>query len=70
MMKSDAIKNDPVCMPEDVIAISKWGDGNYFLEDRQIGVTLKITPALYWELVEKAQEVFEVAELNGWRADK
>ena len=70
MERSDAIKNDPVCMPEDVIVVSKWGDGNYFLEDRQIGVTLKITPALYWDIVGQVQNVFEVAELNGWRADK
>lgn len=56
---------DNQSMPEDIIAITRWGMGNYYLEDRETGHTIRITPDIYWDIVAKVQQIMKTAELNG-----
>ena len=39
----------PESMPEDIIAVTRWGGGNYYLEDRELGKTIRITPDVSWK---------------------
>lgn len=55
----------PEDMPEDIIAVTRWGGGNYYLEDRELGKTIRITPDVFWAILEKVHEAMKVAQLNG-----
>ena len=51
-------------MPEQVIVISQWGGGNYYLEDLQRGKTIRITPDTFWKIIEQAHRMINDVELN------
>lgn len=50
--------------PEDVIIISNWGCGNYYLEDKQLGKAIRISSEMYWEIIKRAQEIIKTVEEN------
>lgn len=50
--------------PEDVIIVSNWGCGNYYLEDKQTGKAIRISSEMYWEIIKRAQEIIKTVEEN------
>lgn len=50
--------------PENVIIISQWGCGNYYLEDTQTGEAIRISSEMYWEIIKRAQELIKTVKEN------
>lgn len=50
--------------PEDVIIISNWGCGNYYLEDKQTGEAIRISSDMYWEIIKRSQEIIKTVKEN------
>lgn len=50
--------------PEDVMVISQWGCGNYYLEDKQTGEAIRISSEMYWEIIKRAQEIIKTVKEN------
>lgn len=50
--------------PEDVIVISQWGDGNYFIEDKITGKCVRINSELYWDILKHAENIFKLVGEN------
>lgn len=57
--------NEHYDMPVDKFAIVHWGGGNYYLEDRELGKTVRITPDTYWKILLFVNEFMKNIELNG-----
>jgi len=50
--------------PEDDIVLSNWGAGNYYIEDKNNGKTIRISPDLYWKIIDTVQMLIATAEEN------
>lgn len=50
--------------PQDDIVLTSWGAGNYFIEDRIINKTIRITPDLYWKIIDQARLLMNTVEEN------
>ena len=50
--------------PEEEIVLTSWGAGNYFIEDRIINKTIRISPDLYWQIVDKVRVLIATVEEN------
>lgn len=51
--------------PETVFRIESWGTGNYFLADYATGETIRLTPAMYWKIVDALHELIKQSRING-----
>lgn len=50
--------------PEEDIVLSNWGAGNYYIEDKNRNKTIRISPGLYWRIIEHVHELIETVEVN------
>ena len=50
--------------PEEDIVLSNWGAGNYYIEDKTIGKTIRISPDLYWKIIDQVRILIAPAEEN------
>lgn len=50
--------------PEEDIVLSNWGAGNYYIEDKNRNKTIRISPDLYWRIIEQVRELIETVEEN------
>lgn len=50
--------------PIDDITLSNWGSGNYFIEDKTINKTIRISPELYWQIIDRVRALIATVEEN------
>lgn len=50
--------------PEEDIILSNWGAGNYFIEDKPLNKTIRISPDLYWKILDQVRVLIETVEEN------
>lgn len=50
--------------PEEEILITSWGAGNYFIEDRLINKTIRISPDLYWKIIDQVRVLIDTVWEN------
>lgn len=51
--------------PETVFRVESWGTGNYFLADYATGETIRLTPSMYWKIVDALHELIKQSLING-----
>lgn len=50
--------------PEEDIVLSNWGAGNYYIEDKMVNKTIRISPDLYWKIIDQVRILIATAEEN------
>lgn len=57
--------NNGGACPIPVFTVETWGGGNYYLQDNVTGKCIRLTPAVYWAIIEHLNELMKQSTING-----
>ena len=50
--------------PENILELQQWGAGNYFIEDKITGQVVRISPELFWKILDYAEILMKTIKEN------